>query len=121
MTKSKVKRPHTAGIACNPFRVVHQYAQLPPNAPPYDVYPDDWDAPGVYEVRVPAGFDDSRAAMCALAGFNWTVPIKRFFMFELTVRDADTGRELEPDDDDDSDEGELAGRRGRVKLLGHLA
>lgn len=101
------------------FRVVYLYARLPSDIAPEDVYDDDWEAPGVYEVLVPAEFSDAFAANCALAAYNMVVPIKYLYMFEFTVRDSETGYEIEPDYS--RDYYEFADRCGGVTLLGHLA
>lgn len=100
------------------FRNVYLYVHLPSDTSPADVFDDDWSAPGVYEVQVPADFSDAFAANTALAGFNSRVPIKRLYMFEFTVRDPQTGDEIDPDFS--RDYYEFADRCGRVKRLGHL-
>lgn len=101
------------------YRLLYVYARLPFEVHPENVYPEDWDAPGLYEVFVPAEFSDSFAANCALAGYNSRVPIKYLYMFEFCVRDPETGLEIEPDFS--RDYYEFADRCGGVKLLGHLA
>lgn len=100
------------------FRVLYVYARLSSDTEPEDVYPDDWEAAGVYEVLVPADLIDSLAANCALAGYNSSIPIKRLWMFEFVVRDPETGWEIDPDYS--RDYYELADQCGGVKLLGHL-
>jgi len=62
-------------------------------------YPDNWAAPGRYQVFVPSYMDDATAAVCAMGGFHLTVPIKHLYMFEFTVIDEPRHCELEPDHD----------------------
>ena len=54
----------------------------------------DLAAVGIYEVTVPGGLDDQRAACCAVDGFHGTVPVKNLDDMELQVWDLVQGVKL---------------------------
>jgi hypothetical protein len=88
------------GNPSNTSRVLHVYAELPEvSLGNPEVHPNDREAPGLYEVTVPATLSDAEAASCALYGFGSEVPIKYLYQFTMTVVDPKTGQELEADDD----------------------
>jgi len=111
---------HSSDISQNgiPYRIIYIHAQLPQGVDPDDVYPEDWDATGLWEVLVPYHLSTAQAANCALDGYNSTVPIKRLYMFTLTAIDPSDGRPVHRDDDLDGYA--LKDVCGDVRFIGHL-
>lgn len=60
------------------------------------VYREDWLAPGIYQVLVPAYLPDGVAAMCAFITFHAVIPVKHLQAIEVTVREPN-GRLVLPD------------------------
>jgi len=103
---------YAASEPIDQWRPLYVQAAFVEDFDPDYIYPEDWAAPGYYEVMVPADMDDTTAASCAMGGFHSTVPIKHLYMFEYTVYDGSGHYELEPDYDQDWYE--LAERCGKV-------
>lgn len=78
------------------MRVLYVHAYFNPFVEVDSIYPDDWMAPGIYQVLVPAEMEDGVAAMCAYMTFQYIIPVKYVDDIELTVRDP-YGLELVPD------------------------
>jgi len=105
-------QPHATAEPIYQRRPIYIRAAFVEDFDPEFIYPEDWAAPGYYEVMVPANMDDTTAASCAMGGFHSTVPIKHLDVFEFTVYDESGRYELEPDYDQDWYE--LAERCGKV-------
>lgn len=69
------------------MRVLYVHAYFAEDLEVDCVYRDDWLAPGIYQVLVPAALADGTAAMCAFMTFHHVIPVKYVDAIDLTVRE----------------------------------
>lgn len=104
------------------MRVLYVHAYFAEDLELDCVYPDDWLAPGIYQVLVPSDLPDGAAAMCALTTFQHVIPVKHINAIELTVREPN-GKEVLPDFDIEDPKAlvEVSGPVTRLLPAKHLA
>ncbi len=62
--------------------------------PSEDLHYDDKDVAGIYLIPVPAHFDDTAAATCALSAFHARVPVASIDCFDYDTFDDETGEKI---------------------------
>lgn len=62
--------------------------------PSEDLHYDDKDVAGMYLIPVPAHFDDTTAATCALSAFHARVPVASIDCFDYDLFNSETGEEI---------------------------
>jgi hypothetical protein len=81
-------------------KFMSMYVHVTPEGCIEDIYEEDRDALGTYEVIVPRSLSPSLAAAAALGAYHSEVPIKYLWGFDFVVLD-ENGREVTPDYDVD--------------------
>ena len=90
---------NSSAAADGNWRVVYLRVKFEDWVEPENVYFEDLEAPGVYEVLVPTSLSDDEAASCAWGAFHSTIPLKELDGLQYQFWDGATLEELFPDPD----------------------